>query len=344
MTQRSDRGCPVAGDVILQGDALEVLREIPSDSMDITFADPPFNLKKRYASYRDSKEVEAYVTWCGEWIREMVRVTKPTGSIFIHNIPKWLVRFGAVIDTVAAFRHWIAWDAMGTPLGRTLMPNHYGILYYVKSNDYKFYDIRMPHRRCRSCGIVLQDYGGKKAQMHPFGPLVSDVWTDLHRIRHKVRRDEHPCQLPVPVLERLILMSSDEGDIVLDPFLGAGTTAVAARRLGRRYMGIELDPKYCDISQRNVDRAELTTLGDCYVSVYLNRVVTIRDADWTNLREHFHYSPDPRVLEKHAALPRISLPQQCVHRKIDERIGELPFAVADRRVRGTASRDLSTGH
>jgi len=75
--------------------------------------------------------------------------------------------------------------------------------------------------------------------MHPYGPLISDVWTDIHRIRHKKRRDEHPCQLPIPLLERLILMTTDEGDIILDPFVGTGTTAIAAKRLGRKYIAID---------------------------------------------------------------------------------------------------------
>lgn len=131
---------------------------------------------------------------------------------------------------------------MGTPLGKTLLPNHYGILYYVKSpKDYKFNDIRGLHKRCRKCAIILKDYGGKKDQLHQFGPVISDVWSDIHRIRHKKRRDEHPCQLPEPLLERLLLMSTDEGDIVFDPFIGTGTTAIAAKKLGCRYIGIDLD-------------------------------------------------------------------------------------------------------
>jgi site-specific DNA-methyltransferase (adenine-specific) len=77
--------------------------------------------------------------------------------------------------------------------------------------------------------------------MHQFGPLVSDVWTDIHRIRHKKRRDEHPCQLPIHLLERLLLMSTDEEDIVLDPFVGTGTTAIAAKKLGRKFIGIDID-------------------------------------------------------------------------------------------------------
>ena len=76
---------------ILPGDCLEYLRGIPSDSVDMTFADPPFNLNKKYHSYKDRQALSDYLDWCRQWLTEMVRVTKPTGSIFVHNIPQWRV-------------------------------------------------------------------------------------------------------------------------------------------------------------------------------------------------------------------------------------------------------------
>ncbi len=283
---------------VIQGDCLEVMRKIPDNSVDVTFADPPFNLKKRYNSYHDKHEEEKYLQWCREWLYEMVRITKPTGSIFVHNIPKWLIYFGSYLNEIAIFRHWIVWDAMGAPRGKTLLPNHYGILYYVKSDKFKFYDIRMLYKRCRNCKYILQDYGGKKSRMHPFGPLVSDIWTDIHRIRHKIRRDEHPCQLPVHLIERLLLMSSDEGDIILDPFIGTGTTAVAAKKLGRRFIGIDIDPKYVEIANRKLEEVKPTTINGCYVSIFLNRVITIRDKDWEKIKDAFFVPTKPSELEK----------------------------------------------
>lgn len=283
---------------IVLGDCLEVMQRIPDESIDVTFADPPFNLKKIYNNYNDKRTSEDYLAWCKQWLAEMARVTKPTGSIFVHNIPKWLIYFASYLNEIAIFRHWIAWDAMGVPLGKTLLPNHYGILYYIKSKDYKFYDIRGSHKRCRVCRYLLKDYGGKKDQLHHFGPIVPDVWTDIHRIRHKTRRDEHPCQLPVHLLERLLLMTTDEGDIVLDPFIGTGTTALAAKKLGRTYIGIDIDQNYVEITKDKLRQTNPAMLDGCYASVFLKRIVTVRDKDWDRVKKYFEIPKHPKELER----------------------------------------------
>ena len=271
-------------DQVIKGDCLKVLSSIEDSSVDMCFADPPFNLEKKYASYKDQRPPEEYLDWCEQWIYEMCRITKPTGSIFVHNIPRWLTYYAAILNKLAYFRHWISWDAMSNPLGKTLLPAHYGILFYTKQpRDYKFYDVRAPHKRCRICNEYLKDYGGKKDQMHAFGTLVSDVWTDIHRIRHNVRRDEHPCQLPIPLLERLVLMSTDPDDIVLDPFLGTGTTAIAAKALGRHFVGIEIDPQYLRIAKSKLAHVQPSIYKGYYVSQYLGKIQSIRDIDAANL-------------------------------------------------------------
>jgi site-specific DNA-methyltransferase (adenine-specific) len=267
-------------DQVIHGDCLPVLRGLPDDCVDVCFADPPFNLEKKYKAYKDSRALDEYLAWCEEWLRELVRVTKPTGSIFVHNIPKWLTHYATILNRLAHFRHWIAWDAMSMPLGKTLFPTHYGILFYTKApRGFKFYEIRAPHKKCRLCDGFLKDYGGKKDLRHPFGNLITDVWTDIHRIRHSKRRDEHPCQLPVHLLERLILMSTDAGDVVLDPFLGTGTTALAAKALGRHFIGIELDETYCRIAEQKLAEVAASKFRGFYVSVFLNKLQTIRDVD-----------------------------------------------------------------
>jgi len=274
---------------IKQGDCLKLLKQVPSASVDITFADPPFNLKKGYNSYNDSLKLQEYIDWCEEWITEMVRVTKPTGSIFVHNIPKWLTFYSEFLNKQADFKHWISWDAPTAPMGKTLQPSHYGILFYAKDyKQLKFHEIRYPHKRNRKSNILAKDYGGKKGLLHPFGPLVSDVWTDIHRVKHNKFRDEHPCQLPIHLLERIILMSTDENDIVLDPFIGTGTTAIAAKRLGRQYIGFELDKNYVKITREKLKREQIKSkIGDYWVSIYLDEVITLRNDDWKYLKKFY---------------------------------------------------------
>ncbi len=295
---------------IIQGDCLELLKQIPDNSIDMTFADPPFNLKKGYKSYRDSLALPEYLDWCEQWISEMVRVTKPTGSIFLHNIPKWLTYYATVLNQMAVFKHWISWDAPTSPMGKTLQPNHYGILFYAKqAKELKFYEVRYPHKRDRKSSYLLKDYGGKKGGLHPFGSLVSDVWTDIHRVKHNKYRDAHPCQLPIHLLERLLLMTTDENDTVLDPFSGTGTTAIAAKRLGRNYIGLELDSDYVQIAENKLaQESSNSKLGNCWVSFYLDKVITLRDEDWQYLQEFFQLPVLPEDIDA-APITLQSIPQ-----------------------------------
>lgn len=287
---------------VVQGDCLELLKTMPDNSVDVAFADPPFNLKKSYNSYTDRLKLREYLDWCERWITEMVRIAKPTGSIFLHNIPKWLTFYAAYLNEIADFKHWISWDAPTAPMGKTLQPSHYGILFYAKDiEQLKFHEIRYPHKRTRKEGLLAKDYGGKKKLLHPFGPLASDVWTDIHRVKHNKYRDNHPCQLPIHLLERIILMASDEGDIILDPFSGTGTTALAAKRLGRNFIGFELDDKYVEITQNKLLQESFRSkLGRCWVSFYLDKLVTLRDEDWDEIKEFFHI---PSAIEKIDLMP-----------------------------------------
>lgn len=181
--------------------------------------------------------------------------------------------------------------------------SHYSLgimVFYAKNvKQLKYYEIRYPHKRTRKEKLLAKDYGGKKSMIHPFGPLVSDVWTDIHRIKHNKFRDEHPCQLPIHLLERIILMSTDEGDIVLDPFNGTGTTAIAAKRLGRQFIGFDLDAQYVEITKKKLEFEEpISKIGDRWVSFYLDEVVTLRNDDWDYLKEFFYIPPNAEDVDK----------------------------------------------
>ena len=261
-------------------DCLELMRLMPTGSMSMVFADPPFNLNKKYTSYKDNLPFAQYMDWTEEWLTEACRILKPDGSIFVYNIPKLLTYTSAILNDLAEFRHWIAWNSNGQPLGKTLQPAHYGILFYTNNRNSKFYDVRAPHKTCRKCSAYLKDYGGKEHLRHEFGYQISDVWDDIHRVRHRSKRiDSHPCQLPIHLIERMILMTTDEDDVIFDPFCGGGSAAIAAKQMGRRYIGADIDKGYCDAASQRMVEAKQVKHGDAYVSVHLRKIVSMRDID-----------------------------------------------------------------
>ena len=125
--------------------------------------------------------------------------------------------------------------------------------------------------------------------LHPFGPLISDAWTDIHRIKHNKYRDEHPCQLPIHLLERIILMSTDENDIVLDPFVGTGTTMVAALRADRHSIGLDVDAEYCRMTAKRL-MAEAANLFNRARLVFQKSSIDDKDGSVTLREEQGHYS------------------------------------------------------
>ncbi len=236
-------------DVVHCGDAVEVLRKYPDNSIDFAFADPPYNLAKAYSNYADQESDERYIGWCNAWLAEYIRVLKPTGSLYILNLPKWAIYHAAFLNKHLHFQNWIAWDAISEPRGK-IMPAHYALLFYTKHpTDFIFnYDDVSPIDAPSFC-LRASCVRDRKAQgVNPKVPLT-DIWWDIHRIKHKRDRDLHPCQLPEKLMERVIRLSSNKGDVVLDALCGAGTTAVVAYKLGRRFIAVDVDKRYAEMTR-----------------------------------------------------------------------------------------------
>jgi site-specific DNA-methyltransferase (adenine-specific) len=231
---------------LYEADCIEVMRTLPGESVDLAFADPPFNLGKAYRSrIDDARADDEYLAWCRSWIDEMVRVLKPGGSLFLWNLPKWNLPLGAYVSQTLTFRHWISIDIKySLPIQGRLYPSHYSLLYFVKGKKPAiFHPDRLPVPCCRHCGGELRDYGGYKDKMNPRGVNLSDVWTDIPPVRHSKYKKRDANALDLKVMDRIVTMASDPGSLVLDPFGGSGTTYVAAELQGRRWIGTEL---YCD--------------------------------------------------------------------------------------------------
>lgn len=231
---------------LYEADCMRVMRGLDSDSIDLIFADPPFNLKKLYPSgIDDDLAEERYLDWCFDWLAECTRVLAPGGSLFLWNIPKWNTTFSEYLNGCLTFRHWISVDVKySLPIQGRLYPSHYSLLYYCKGPRPKtFHPDRLPMQVCPDCKADLRDYGGYKDKMNPIGVNLMDVWYDIPPVRHsKYKKREGANELSIRLLDRIIEMASDEGDLVLDPFGGAGTTYAVAEIKQRRWIGAEIGP------------------------------------------------------------------------------------------------------
>ena len=248
---------------ILHGDCIEWLREMPTDSIDFIFTDPPYNLRKKYSGYSDDLEIRKYFDWCDEWIAELSRVLKPGRTLTLLNIPLWAIRHFVFMDSVLEFQNWIVWDALAFPV-RMIMPAHYSILAFTKgvsrelpglTGESEPTDVASSPDSFMSLQPLAEGFCLRskcirdrlKAKIHDRG-MLTDLWWDIHRLKHNSRRVDHPTQLPPHLMYRLIAIFSKRNEIVLDCFNGAGTTTLTAHQLDRQYIGIENSKEYCDVT------------------------------------------------------------------------------------------------
>lgn len=231
---------------LYQGDCLELMREMESESVDLVFADPPFNLNKEYPSgIDDALKTSEYLNWCEAWSEECIRLLKPGGNLLFWNLPRWNTWMSEFLNKRLTFRHWIATDIKyRLPIVGRLYPSHYSLIYYCKGERPKtFHPDRLPLETCTNCHQELRDYGGYKHKMNPKGVNLTDVWYDIPPVRHKrYKQRDGANELSIRLMDRIIEMASDEGDVVFDPFGGAGTTYVVAEMKRRKWIGIEIGP------------------------------------------------------------------------------------------------------
>ena len=229
--------------VLFAEDCVPVLSDMRSSCVDCIFADPPFNLGKDYKNgYHDKMTEFEYLRWCEGWIASSCRILKPGGAFFIYATPELAIRFGNILNQFLTFRHWIALTMKGTySRGKKLYPAHYALLYYTRGQPKTFNRLRVPVPTCRHCGKEVKDYGGHRDKLNPLGLNLTDFWEDTSPNRHakfKVRPGVNELKLMIP--ERAILISTNEDDIVFDPFGGGGSTFQAAEGNQRFWVGTEL--------------------------------------------------------------------------------------------------------
>jgi site-specific DNA-methyltransferase (adenine-specific) len=232
--------------VFAQDDALVFMGALHSEIADIVFLDPPFNLRKRYgaATYPESSAPDAYERYLVSVLSESVRVLRPGGSFFLYHLPYWALRLSPHILRQLEFRHWIAVSMKnGFARGKRLYPAHYALLYATKGEPANF---RRPHlkpRVCRSCGQTIPDYGGYAGVMAEKGVNLSDVWDDLSPVRHQSKKHREANELPQAITDRIVHIAGSPDGLLVDPFVGSGTSIVSALMAEMRVAANDLDPE-----------------------------------------------------------------------------------------------------
>jgi site-specific DNA-methyltransferase (adenine-specific) len=218
------------------GDAVDLFKNIPNASVDLVIADPPYNLGKNYGNNHDNKDFDDYLVFTKSWLIEAQRVLKPTGTIYVFMGVRFISYLYSIMDRELGFHFnsWIVWHyTQGLGKTKGFSPRHDDILVFTKTDKFTFNldNVRVP-----------QKYYRERNNMRGANP--GDVWQFSHVHYSNPNRQNHPTQKPEGVIERIVLASSNENDVVLDPFAGSGTTLRVCQQLNRRCIGFELNPEY----------------------------------------------------------------------------------------------------
>ncbi len=274
--------------MLYQEDCLTVLKKMPDAAIDMVYLDPPFySQKKQVLRDASGKKYEFpdiwqtrrdYLEYMGVRLEQMQRILKPTGSIFLHCDSSASHYLRILLDSLFGeknFRSEIIWSyKRWSNSSRGLLPAHQTILFYSKTNQFKFHTIYTDYSPTTNLDQILQERErneiGKAGYKHDQqgnivvskekrGVPLSDIW-EIPFLNPKAKeRTGYPTQKPIELLERIIKISTDKGDCILDPFCGSGTALVAAKLLERDYIGVDTNPEAVLLCQQRLETLYKTT-------------------------------------------------------------------------------------
>ena len=237
---------------IFNEDTLLGLNRIPDESIDLIIADPPYSLGKDYGNQSDKLNSADYLRWMEQWIDAVIPKLKPTGSFYIFLTWRYSPEIFVMLKQRMQMINEIIWDRRVPSMGgsvRSFTSVHDTIGLFVKGKGYHFDldSVRIPYdaetKKARSRSIFV---GAKWLEV---GYNPKDLWSVSRVHKCDPERADHPTQKPLEIIDRMIYASCPPDGVVLDPFMGSGTTAVSAQRCGRQFVGFELNPAYCAIIQ-----------------------------------------------------------------------------------------------
>ncbi|MDB9481565.1 adenine-specific DNA-methyltransferase [Dolichospermum circinale CS-537/05] len=242
---------------IFHGDAVSIIsNHIPSESIDLIFVDPQYNIGKKFANFHDKWDSEEeYINWSYQWLDECIRTLKPNGTIYVMTSTQAMPYFDIYLRKKLTILSRIIWhyDSSGVQATKYFGSMYEPILHCVKNkNNYIFNADHIKIAAKTGAERKLIDY--RKSVPTPYNTekVPGNAWY-FPRVRYRMEEYEnHPSQKPESLLERIILASSHEGSLILDPFAGTFTTAAVAKRLGRQSISIESQAEYLKIGLRRV--------------------------------------------------------------------------------------------
>ncbi|MBU1131976.1 site-specific DNA-methyltransferase [Patescibacteria group bacterium] len=240
------------------GDSIVEIKKLPTDSVDLIVTDPPYTIRRNFGSGTISTNEKKFADWCERWISDCARILKQNGSIYICI--NW--EASSIIESILK-KHFIIQNRItwkrdkGRGAKKNWKNNLEDIWFATKSDDYTFNLNSVKIKKTVIAPYVdksgkpkdwIEKNGEKFRYTHP-----SNIWTDLVvPFWSMPENTEHPTQKPEKLIERIILASSNENDLVFDPFMGSGTTAVVAKKLKRNYLGFEIEKKFYILAQKRL--------------------------------------------------------------------------------------------
>jgi len=252
---------------IIHGDCVKVMGKFSDNSFDLIFVDPPYYLqlpKGKRLKRKDGSEVipvedswdkfksyEEYDSFTKSWLTECQRILKPTGTMWVMGTYHNIFRVGTIMQNLGIWFLndviWVKIGALPNFNGRRFTNNHETLIWAVKNKNCKSYTFNYELMKKRNKGKQMRDTD-----------WVFGLCRGEERLRDEKGVKLHPTQKPLKLIQRVVLASSKKGDLVLDPFLGTGTTAIVAKALGRKWVGIERERKYVDLANNRIKNFKRT--------------------------------------------------------------------------------------
>jgi site-specific DNA-methyltransferase (adenine-specific) len=257
---------PVALSEILDSticqDLFSILDWLPKASVDLLFADPPYNLTKTFNGRKfNEATLDDYERWLESWIAPLRKILKPTASIYVCGDWRSSGAIQRVLEKYFILRNRIVWEREKGRGAKSNWKNCCEDIWYATVSERFVFDLDAVKLKRRVIAPYRQSGAPKDWQETAAGNFrithPSNFWTDITvPFWSMPENTDHPTQKPEKLLAKIILASSREGDVVFDPFLGAGTTSVTAKKLGRHYFGVEIDENYCLLTEKRLALAE----------------------------------------------------------------------------------------